>query len=126
MKVHGRFTNDHTVDPTTTTVGVRLINTADGATIYRATIPAGAVVVKRQTARSTVFYFKDRNASVTGGGLLFKVQKGPLWYRVTTEAYGDMSAANPNMTVEITFGVERYTSTGTWIQQGTSWYLLIK
>jgi hypothetical protein len=127
LKVHGRFANDHFVDPTTTVVGIRLINTPDGATIYNTTIPAGAAGwVKRETARKTVFIFKDVGASVNGGVFLFKMKKGRDWYRLTTKTYGDMSAANSHMTVEITFGPEQYTSTGTWTRKSASWYLNIK
>jgi cysteine-rich repeat protein len=125
LYVHGRFEADHTVDPTKLIVGVRLSD-ASGE-IYSAYVPVGAVSGRKAGGR---LFFRFQNAgaktSPTGGVTLFKVVKDARWYRVNAWAWGDMSAATAEMTMEIFFGHEQYTSSGTWKRTRSGWHLYIK
>jgi cysteine-rich repeat protein len=125
LYVHGRFEADHSVDPTALLIGVRLSN-ASGE-IFSAYVPVGGVSGRKVGGRS-FFRFQDPGArtSPAGGVTLFKVVKDARWYRVNAWAWGDISAATADMTMEVFFGHEQYTSQGTWKRTRRGWHLFIK
>jgi len=125
LKVHGSFENDHSVDPTNLIVGVRLSN-ASGV-VYSASVPLGAVTMRTTKVR-TFFRFADASAksSPNGGIALFTVSKDAAWYRVNVWAYGDLSAATSEMTMDVFFGHEQYTSSGRWKRTVRGWQLFIR
>jgi len=125
LKVHGSFENDHSIDPTHLVVGVRLTN-ANGV-VYSASVPLGAMTMRKTKVR-TFFRFKDAavKSNPNGGIALFAVSKDARWYRVNALAYGDLSAATSEMTMEVFFGHEEYTSHGRWRRTLRGWTLFIK
>jgi hypothetical protein len=125
--VHGNFEADHVVPVMQDVVGVRLTNRSTGDVVYEAVVPVGAVTMTGRTSKvRTFFQYKNANAPANGGIWAFKVSKDRSWYRVNAWAYGDLQAATPDMTMEILFGAEQYTSQGTWVQIRGGWRMFEK
>jgi uncharacterized repeat protein (TIGR01451 family) len=123
LMIHGRFEADHSVDPTNMVNGIRLSN-ANGV-IYSADFPIGAMTVK---GHGRWFSFRDANAKSNPNGgiakLSLSLSRRGHWYVVYARAYGDLSAAtSPEMKIEVFFGHEQYTRSGTWIRTKRGWFL---
>ncbi len=132
LYVHGRFQADHTIDVTTLPVGIRLV-TADGTAVYDASLPAGALTLIRKGLFFEVFQFRDTTArsNPNGGTALFKFTRIKKWYVVRAASFGDLSAANADLsadpsslTIEVDIGLEQYRSVGKWFKTTSGWGFL--
>lgn len=131
LHIHGRFVVDEAIgtsDIANQVIGIQLTNNETQQVVFRAEVPAKSISV-RAAKRHTFFNFTDDSAKSrpNGGIKVFNVVKSDnRWYRVTASAYGDLSAAMGNMTVEVFFGDKKVTSSGKWRKTLKGWYLYIK
>jgi hypothetical protein len=114
---HGRFTPDGTFDPATQ--GVHIVLTNRNGIIYRATVPANALV---RYGRG--FLLKEPTGTRYDGlRKLFLRDKGASW-TFTLDAVGDLSAATEaEMTFSFGMGNQSLSITRRWVPRGYGWLL---
>ena len=105
---------------------VRLINRNTKEVVFSASVPVGAGMTVRKTKIRTFFRFANPPAKSVGGISMFKVAEDSHFYRVNLWAWGDLSGATSEMTVELQFGKLRWTSPGKWKKTLKGWYMFLK
>jgi len=108
------------LDPATNDFVVQLTG-ASGQVIFRATVPAGALL---SNSTATSYQYVDRLAPKNGGMAKLKVKAHLNGFRVTARAYGDLSGAQTDMSTHFFIGAQEWVVPTTWAQTGYGWKLI--
>ena len=94
-----------------------------GKVLFRASVPAGAILSKTGTADGP-FKYLNAAAKTSGGVLKLKIKKQLGVFRATVVAYGNLLASQSEMVTLVHAGKAQWAVAGSWAKRGRVWRFL--